>query len=115
MAAEWPILEAILKIIGIVVPVISTVVGGVIWVVKRIEKGQNKLWKKYRKLSETHRHEITEITNELAEKVNLSQCENFRQKCPGCSIFNPALTNNEIFANNTNRRLPPTKKRKKRK
>lgn len=112
---ENSILSALAHIVAIIVPIAGLMLGGGKWIISRIEKGQNKLWKKYRKLSETHRYEIAEITNELAEKVNLSQCENFRQKCPGCSIFNPALTNNEVLANSTNGRFQPPKKRKKRK
>lgn len=79
-------LEAILKIVSIVLPIISTVIGGFVWVEKRITKGQTKLWKKYRKLSETHRQEITHLNNELALKVSQAQCDARRQECP-CSAF----------------------------
>lgn len=75
-------LEAIGRIVGIVIPIISTVIGGVIWVVKRIEKGQAKLWKRYRKLSERHTEEMAKVNSELSQKVSLLQCENLRNQCP---------------------------------
>lgn len=82
--AEAGTLDSIYKIVGVVLPVITTVIGGFIWVVKRIEKGQNKLWKRYRKLSERHSLEMAEVTKQLGSKVDMLQCENFRSQCPMC-------------------------------
>lgn len=113
MADENSILSALAHIVSIIVPIAGLILAGGKWIISRIEKGQNELWKKYRKLSEIHRNEISRITNELSDKVNIAQCENFRRQCPGCSIFPAALTNNEVLAKKTNRNFLPPKKRKK--
>lgn len=91
MQAEPSVLESIFKIAGIVVPIVSTVVTGLIWVVKRIEKGQNKLWKKYRKLSERHTAEMADVTAKLSEKVDIIECERLRRNCPYCYAKEPAV------------------------
>lgn len=97
MPAEHSVLESIFKIAGIVVPIVSTVVTGLIWCVKRIEKGQNKLWKKYRKLSERHTEEMAKVNSELAQKVSLLQCENLRNQCPCQQLSKDAVDNNNII------------------
>lgn len=82
--AEQAILDSLLKIISIVLPIITTVVGGFIWVVKRIETGNAKLWKRYRKLSERHSAEMAEVTRQLNLKVDMIQCKDFRSQCSLC-------------------------------
>lgn len=90
MAAQST-LETIFKLAGIIVPIITTIITGVIWVVKRIEKGQariekgqNKLWKRYRKLADRHTLEMAEVTEKLSKKVDLIQCKDFRSQCALC-------------------------------
>jgi H+/gluconate symporter-like permease len=97
MAAQST-LETIFKLAGIIVPIITTIITGVIWVVKRIEKGQariekgqNKLWKRYRKLSERHTAEMADVTAKLSEKVDIIECERLRRNCPYCYAKEPAV------------------------
>lgn len=89
--ADAGTLDSIYKIVGIVLPIITTVVGGFIWVVKRIEKGQTKLWKRYRKLSERHSLEMADVTQKLSLKVDMIQCENFRSQCPMCKSIDKSI------------------------
>lgn len=82
--ADPSTLETIFKLAGIILPTVTTVVTGGIWVVKRIEKGQNKLWKRYRKLADRHTAEMAEVTKQLNLKVDLIQCKDFRSQCVLC-------------------------------
>lgn len=84
MALDPASLETVFKLAGIILPTVTTVITGGIWVVKRIEKGQNKLWKRYRKLADRHTSEMAEVTRQLSSKVDMIQCENFRSQCPLC-------------------------------
>ena len=63
MALDPASLETVFKLAGIILPTVTTVITGGIWVVKRIEKGQNKLWKRYRKLADRHATEMAEVTS----------------------------------------------------
>lgn len=91
MALDPASLETVFKLAGIIIPTVTTVITGGIWIVKRIEKGQvriekgqNKLWKRYRKLAARHASEMAEVTSQLSSKVDRIQCENFRSQCPLC-------------------------------
>lgn len=60
-------LEAIGKIIAIVGPILL----GLLWVLKRIEKGQNQM---IRKINKIDKH-----------KVSYKVCDHHRGNCGGCS------------------------------
>lgn len=84
MALDPSSLETVFKLAGIILPTVTTVITGGIWVVKRIEKGQNKLWKRYRRLADRHTAEMAEVTRQLSQKVDLIQCKDFRSQCSLC-------------------------------
>lgn len=60
-------LEAIGKIIAIVGPILL----GLLWVLKRIEKGQNQMLRKINKIDK--------------HKVSYKVCDHHRGNCGGCS------------------------------
>lgn len=79
--AENSVLSALAHIVAIVLPIITSVVGAVIWVVHRIERGQGDLKDAIAIQGQVHRKDFKKLRRELKQKVDRDECAQLREGC----------------------------------
>lgn len=56
--------------------------GGMVWVTKRIEKGQKSIVKAHKKDFAEVKKEFKSVRKELKKKVPIAECDRLRSMCP---------------------------------